>query len=232
MGGFRLENAEKSGEAKRHATSAAASKVFKLAIGVVVCLAIGMSVGCAPRQATEVASTGGSADAPSGQAADSAEDATATTGFDMASWTSDSNCETCHSAEQASLSDETLPASHHSGDCTTCHKDLDDLTATHTAAQSSVRQPSAKFKGEMSNDLCFGCHGSYEELAEKTADSTALSDEQGRVVNPHAVPDVEGHETPLECTSCHQMHKTYEPMQYCEGCHHEGGFECGTCHEV
>lgn len=228
-----MKNTKRGEREMRSCDRQRSSKVLKLMLGVAVCVALGMAVGCAPRQATEVASTGGG-NAPAQQASggEGAAADTAAGGFDMSSWTPDSDCSTCHSAEQDSFADSTLPAASHSGECTTCHSDVDGLTATHTAATSATRQPSAKFKGEISNDLCFGCHGSYEELAEKTADSQALSDEQGRVVNPHAVPETEGHETPLECTSCHRMHKAYEPMQYCEGCHHEGGFECGTCHEV
>ena len=123
-------------------------------------------------------------------------------------------------------------ASIHPDQCTVCHSDTDALTELHVNAKGTARQKSARLKNAVQNETCLACHGSYEELAKATADSTVLTDEQGRTGNPHDIPQVPGHDDPVACTSCHAVHKEYEPMRYCTGCHHEGGFECNTCHAV
>ena len=123
-------------------------------------------------------------------------------------------------------------ASIHPDQCTVCHSDTDALTELHVNAKGTARQKSGRLKNAVQNETCLACHGSYEELAKATADSTVLTDEQGRTVNPHDIPQVPGHDDPVACTSCHAVHKEYEPMRYCTGCHHEGGFECNTCHAV
>lgn len=153
-------------------------------------------------------------------------------GFTMDAWTTDMDCSLCHSVEHDSFSNDSLPAASHPEKCLSCHGDAEALTTVHTSAKSMARQPSARVKNRIQNETCLGCHGSLESLAELTEDCTVLSDDKGRTVNPHAVPQVEGHDDPINCTSCHGMHKEKDPMSYCTGCHHEGGFECNTCHAV
>ena len=74
----------------------------------------------------------------------------------------------------------------------------------------------------------------HEALIAATAASTALTDENGTVVNPHDLPAVEDHAS-LTCVSCHKGHAddTIEEsaMKACVLCHHESVFECYTCHE-
>ena len=81
---------------------------------------------------------------------------------------------------------------------------------------------------------CLSCHGSLEELAEKTADCEVLTDSEGKTVNPHALPDNEDHGD-TNCVSCHVMHDD-EPAEtaapdYCESCHHANVYACHTCHD-
>lgn len=135
-------------------------------------------------------------------------------------------------AEESGVAQTGMIASVHPDQCTVCHGDTDALTEVHVNAKGTTRQRSARLKNAVNNEACLACHGSYEELAEATADSIALTDERGRSVNPHDIPQVPGHDDPVACTSCHAVHKEYEPIRYCTGCHHEGGFECNTCHAV
>lgn len=95
------------------------------------------------------------------------------------------------------------------------------------------KMPKKLKKSEVSEDLCLGCHTSYEALTALTADCTLLTDENGTVVNPHALPEVADHD-PITCISCHTAHgdKTLEETasSKCLSCHHENVYECGTCH--
>lgn len=71
-------------------------------------------------------------------------------------------------------------------------------------------------------------------LVAATADSTALTDSSGTVVNPHDLPAVKDHDS-ITCTTCHDVHDP-EPdaaktaSKKCLSCHHEGVYECYTCH--
>lgn len=123
-------------------------------------------------------------------------------------------------------------ASTHSLQCTDCHSDTDALTELHVNSKNTTRNNTARLKNPVENEVCLKCHGSYEELAEATKDSVALTDEDGKTVNPHDIPKVSGHDDPVACTSCHTAHKEYDPMRYCTSCHHENVFECNTCHAV
>jgi len=96
------------------------------------------------------------------------------------------------------------------------HKDA-DLNATSIKA---LRFP---------KEFCLSCHGSYSALIKLTTDSIAFEDPEGNYINPHEQPS-ETHTENVECYSCHKMHKTYNPINYCYGCHHAGVLECGTCH--
>lgn len=74
----------------------------------------------------------------------------------------------------------------------------------------------------------------WEVLAALTADSEALVDAEGTVVNPHALPEGAGHEA-ISCTDCHKVHTEADPVKTatakCRSCHHEDVFECYTCHD-
>ena len=54
--------------------------------------------------------------------------------------------------------------------------------------------------------VCTGCHGSYQQIAAKTA-----ADDP----NPHA-----SHQGDIPCSSCHHVHKASE--SFCDQCHNFG----------
>ena len=80
---------------------------------------------------------------------------------------------------------------------------------------------------------CTPCHAT-EDLVAATAECTALTDNNGTVVNPHDLPAVADHEG-LACSSCHKKHdigtgidKTAQ--RSCVSCHHAYVYDCFTCH--
>lgn len=161
------------------------------------------------------------------------DDATITASFE---WSADAACQVCHATEYASLSDSSCTVSLHSSlSCTDCHADEDGLVEAHADVTLSDTDGASRLKTtEVSEDTCLACHGSYESLAELTEDSTVLTDNEGTVVNPHDIPDVEDHED-ITCTDCHEMHTSSSieetAMDRCTDCHHQTVFECGTCHD-
>ena len=124
-------------------------------------------------------------------------------------WTMESDCVTCHTAEAAEVHDGIA---------------MGDKPATKATVVT------------VDEATCIACHGDLSEVAALTADSTALTDDKGTVVNPHERPAGEKHEAnPATCTDCHNNHSKDLPkdaMKYCAQCHHRGTFECGTCHEL
>ena len=121
-------------------------------------------------------------------------------------------------------------------DCTTCHSDIDSLATAHDGVQFGDKAPKRLKKTTIDTTACFssGCHGSQEDLAAKTEACAILTDANGTVVNPHALPENEDHTT-IDCGSCHSMHSddTIEDTakKACKGCHHMDVYECNTCHE-
>ena len=133
----------------------------------------------------------------------------------------------------------TLASTHAGIACSTCHNDEKGLAEAHKDATGpkQVRRLSYTY---VETETCLSCHGSWEDLAEKTADCTILTDNQGTVVNPHAAPEThiagaDGEKPYLSCYQCHDMHGTKtvaEQATYtCQGCHHENVYECHTCHK-
>ena len=127
-----------------------------------------------------------------------------------------------------------LASAHAALGCAACHSDEEALTQVHDGVTADDRMPKRLRKAKIDPEqLCQSCHGTMEELAQKTTESTALTDGAGTVVNPHDLPDVEDH-AKLDCLDCHSMHKGQSSadtaMNTCNGCHHAAVFECGTCH--
>lgn len=126
-----------------------------------------------------------------------------------------------------------LAAVHQAVPCTGCHSDEKVLSTVHDGVTADSKLPKRLRKAKIDEALCLGCHGSYEDLAEKTADCTVLTDSAGTVVNPHDLPEVADH-AKIDCLDCHTAHKAQEAsetaLNTCTGCHHTGVFECGTCH--
>lgn len=153
------------------------------------------------------------------------------------SWSEESDCGMCHQTESASFEDSSLQASFHDqSDCLGCHDDASALSQVHEGASSDQKMPKKLKETSVTSEACqaSGCHAlSADELADKTKDSTALTDSNGKVVNPHLASEM----TPSHvaegwsCSDCHGMHKEQNAERLCASCHHSGVYECKTCHE-
>lgn len=152
----------------------------------------------------------------------------------QAAWSPESDCSACHAKEEASFSDMNAAASQHAEGCMTCHSDETGLAGVHEDA-AGKDQPKKLKKTEIDDAACLSCHGSYEDLAAKTAGLELLTDDKGTTVNPHEAPGLTpGHEA-MTCSDCHALHSD-EPAdkmapETCLSCHHDNVYECGTCHE-
>lgn len=193
-------------------------------VSMVACLSLAMLAGCSPKQ-----SDGASAD--SSASAQQQGDFT----FSM-----DSDCMTCHETQAQASADSNcfLVATdqHSSLTCTSCHDDESGLTKAHDGVKYGDKEPKRLKSTTTDSDECISCHGSYEELAAKTADSTVLTDSKGTTVNPHEVVGLnDKHSESIECTSCHQPHSGETAAEgasdTCLSCHHTGVYECYTCHD-
>jgi NAD-dependent SIR2 family protein deacetylase len=113
------------------------------------------------------------------------------------------------------------------------------LFGTFTLLTAAATQDSAQNTGKQTvAQKCLACHGSYDKLAEKTANFKAAS---GETVTPHRyVPHADKTDIP-ECTECHVPHpvplqdksKVVKPdIVYCfTSCHHANNLQpCKNCH--
>ncbi len=112
-------------------------------------------------------------------------------------------------------------------------KDAADANAAAEKDADPKADAAAKDSGSTDSDSADKNAG-WEALAALTADSEALVDAEGTVVNPHALPEGAGHEA-ISCTDCHKVHTEADPVKTatakCRSCHHEDVFECYTCHD-
>lgn len=192
---------------------------------VTVCLAglLGLAA-CAPQQSNGNAA-GNDADADAVQAS--------------FTWSYDSDCSMCHGKESSSLDDAACLAGTHAAEgttCKSCHSDESGLSEVHKdATPESAKKRATRLRDtKIDESACSSCHGSYEELAAKTANLTVLTDSEGTIVNPHAMPENTDH-AETDCSSCHVMHSdeptTESAPAYCASCHHAGVYQCHTCHD-
>ncbi len=154
-------------------------------------------------------------------------------------WSYESTCSQCHQKEDGSMDDASCLAATHAAEgatCATCHTDESGLASAHeNATPDAAKKRATKLRSTTIDEpACLSCHGSYEDLATKTANLTLLTDSEGTTVNPHAMPENEDHAS-TDCASCHVMHDS-EPTEesapeYCESCHHAGVYSCHTCHD-
>ena len=206
-------------------------------LGVVLALTAAMwtLAGCAPKAETD-------APAESGQQAEGSGSGSAASAMDgqPVNWTMESDCSMCHTSEAESATDAACPqATAHEAEgvaCAQCHTDEGELSAAHADVKFGDKPASKPTMVTVDPATCESCHGTLEDMAAKTADSTALTDDKGTTANPHERPAGEKHEeNPATCTDCHNNHSKDLPkdsMRYCAQCHHRGTFECGTCHEL
>jgi hypothetical protein len=87
-------------------------------------------------------------------------------------------------------------------------------------------------------ESCLGCHGSFEELAKRTAGYVT---DQGEKANPHMYVPHDSKKI-TSCDNCHDAHPVpltspekiaKANVQYCySACHHENDFTpCIECHK-
>lgn len=151
-------------------------------------------------------------------------------------WSAEGDCSTCHSKQAESQADAACLASKHADQkCVQCHTDTGALETAHAAATAGDAIPSALKQTSVDTEaVCQSCH-TIEELVAATAASTALTDENGTVVNPHALPENADH-AEIDCASCHKVHSSTaaekSAQRTCSSCHHANVYECGTCHAV
>lgn len=146
-------------------------------------------------------------------------------------WSTDSDCASCHqeSLDHATVGDQ---AGHQSMSCTACHVDTAALETVHEDASGPSSISKLK-KTEVTDETCLSCHGSYEELAQKTTDDETFTDDKGTVVNPHTLltsHNANNQHENVTCSSCHETHSGLN-TDACTDCHHENIYECYTCHE-
>ncbi|MDR1358570.1 MAG: cytochrome c3 family protein [Coriobacteriales bacterium] len=199
-------------------------------LGVVCALvsALALTVGCAPS-------------GPNPQTENVAEQDSSMAGTEPVNWTMQSECATCHISEAESMTDMECPqayAHQNEASCVDCHTDEPLLATVHAdLTYADASHPASKPTVEsVPEQSCVSCHGTLDDMALITAESTALKDDQGTIVNPHARPAGQTHaQNPATCTDCHNNHSknlSKDAMKYCASCHHRGVFACGTCHEV
>jgi len=106
--------------------------------------------------------------------------------------------------------------------------------ATGAAPQDNAKKEDAK----VDKAKCLGCHGSFDQLAEKTAQYEAQS---GEKTSPHRyIPHAAKKDIP-ECTECHTPHPlpiedkskvAKATVDFCYTvCHHTHNFQpCNACH--
>lgn len=181
---------------------------------------VGMLGGCAPRANDE-----------SQQAAD--EDAASAMQVDFI-WSETSECGMCHATEQASFDDAACAASQHTTTaCVECHADTATLATAHEGATADQAARASLRATTVEASTCESCHD-RAEVAAATVDATALTDENGTVVNPHALPESADH-ADIACTNCHALHTAgvsieKKAQRACASCHHANVYECYTCH--
>lgn len=124
----------------------------------------------------------------------------------------DLDCAECHEDQTASESDLLTVHGYHAAigqplACEVCHDDAEGMAEAHEDMDSGRLARRLKVT-EVSSEVCLTCHD-QEALVEATADSDLLTDKNGTVVNPHDLPDTEGH-ADLTCMDCHLVHEAPE----------------------
>ena len=148
-------------------------------------------------------------------------------------WSPESDCGACHGGESDAANNAACLSSLHATiACGTCHTS-EKLATIHE--RSSGEMPTELQSTVVGSEACLSCH-EEQELIEATKESEALTDKNGKTVNPHDLPTSEDHEG-VVCASCHSMHAETDGTALqdrasakCIGCHHAEVYECGTCH--
>ena len=101
------------------------------------------------------------------------------------------------------------------------------------------QESSEETETEVAAQTCLACHGSFDDIAEATADFTTST---GETSTPHRYIPHDDKEGIPECIECHMPHEmpledvstVVKPdnVDWCyESCHHAYNLEpCSTCH--
>ncbi|WP_139652381.1 cytochrome c3 family protein [Raoultibacter phocaeensis] len=147
-------------------------------------------------------------------------------------WSQDLECAPCHTPEAQSAADSACTSfSSARSRCLTCHDDAQKLTEAHEDMRNA-KPPAKAERTIVESEACMSCHDTGS-LAEKTIDSTALTDSYRATINPHALPENESH-SKIDCTACHTMHGSANASEMapeaCQSCHHADIYDCERCH--
>ena len=154
-------------------------------------------------------------------------------------WSPEANCASCHIPQAESFNDErTLGFIHHqtAATCATCHTDEAMLKLVHEEMSPSAVLPSQLLLTKVNRNVCLTCHQSFQVLAERTSNFEGLIDQNGLIINPHALPKSQSYAR-ITCANCHKMHQhgnaadaIDSAMYTCQSCHHAKVFTCSGCH--
>ena len=154
-------------------------------LGVVLALTAAMwtLAGCAPKAEPSAPAASEQKDGNGGSSAMDGQ---------PVNWTMDSDCSMCHTSEAESATDAACPqATAHEAEgvaCAQCHTDEGELSAAHADVKFGDKPASKPTMVTVDPATCESCHGTLEDMAAKTADSTALTDDKGTTVNPPRAP--------------------------------------------
>ncbi len=198
-------------------------KLRVLLLGIVLGTVI-LLLACSPQQG---ASNG--SDEGSGQ-----ENGTAT----PIEWTVETDCGSCHTNEQVTAEEYPCEAAEETGSkCVICHvSDEAEMQKIHEGVTTEDTVPKRLKETEVSDETCLECHyGTREALIAATDGVAVVTDTNGLSLNPHNPGSAGTTHTTITCASCHDPHDTVEVQEKaqaeCESCHHQGVFECYTCHD-
>lgn len=206
-----------------------------------LCLALALSVvGVSSSWAASSDAAGKGAVATSDGGTGKGADATGAKAEERVAWSTEQDCLDCHTKIEKSAEDTACLAGFHGKTlgvaCTDCHDDGAVLGPLHKDAKADAKQPKRLKKTEVTTQACTTCHDE-EKLVEATRDCGYLTDKNGLTVNPHAVPQNDGH-AQMACVDCHGAHdegglapEEEATLGLCTSCHHREVFECGTCHD-
>ena len=243
-----IEKTDRRGAVGRGRTTLIATIALTLLVG---CLAV---AGCSPQGESDAqgtqGQTGGAVQEPgsseasggsqpsddaSGDTPGGASQANAPSSAGSA-WGAETDCASCHGeASGAPAEGSSGTASYHVADgltdCFDCHVDEDALAEVHEKAEGT---PPSKLKHtSVDAAVCLACHDK-SAVATATEGSSVLTDNNGTVANPHALPESGDHGS-ITCLSCHSGHDDAslekEARGTCTSCHHDNVYECHTCHD-
>lgn len=209
------------------------------AAGLCLALALG-AVGVSSGLAASAGTAGEDGVATSHDAVGNGADTEGAAKEERVAWSTGQDCLDCHTKIEKSAEDTGCLAGFHSKTlgvaCVDCHDDGAVLSPLHENAKADAKQPKRLKKTEVTAQACTTCHDE-EKLVEATKGCRYLTDKNGLTVNPHAVPQNDGH-AELSCVDCHEAHdegglapEEEATLGLCTSCHHREVFECGTCHD-